>query len=368
MTIVFYIIFVFLMMVLGVTVFNILTAPKIDNGPRAREKPFVSVIIPARNEQDKIKICLKSITNQDYPNFEIIVVNDRSTDKTGDIVRQYSQEDKRVTLCRGKPLQQGWTGKNWACFQGTQCAKGDIYIFTDADNFFKSDAVSKTVGWMQKLNLDLISAFPQQICTSVAEKWVVPVVDMLVYSFLPLWLTYYSKFPSLAAANGQWLALTRNAYEKIGGHQAVRTQVVEDVELSRTTKKMQMKILTTAGTRAVMGRMYSNWRQVKDGFTKNAFGLVSYQTVPLFILLGLFFLAFVMPYILIFSPFFKTALLLVFMNLVIRTLLVFKYKHPLSASVVFHPIGIILYIYIALLSFIQYQKGHIVWKGRSVKY
>ncbi|MBN1999241.1 glycosyltransferase [candidate division KSB1 bacterium] len=368
MIIVFFITLFFLAMVISVTVFNAFTAPMIAKGPRPVNFSPVSIIIPARNEQNNIGSCLASLCAQAYPDLEIIVINDRSTDNTAQIVREFSEKDNRIKLYEGKPLAKGWTGKNWACFQGSEKAKGDIFIFTDADNFHMPDTVSKTVGWIQNRRLGLLSAFPQQICTTLTEKLVVPVIDMLVYSLLPLWLTFYSKYPSLAAANGQWLAITKNAYEKIGGHQAVRGQIVEDVEISRLAKKSDIKILTAAGTDSVMGRMYSNWHEVRDGFAKNAFGLVSYQTVPFFLLLGLFLLSFVLPYFLLFSPFVKISLLMITLNLLIRVILNIKYRHPFWASVVLHPVGILLFIYICLISFIHYQKGHILWKGRSVKY
>jgi len=368
MIIVFIISLFFLAIVISVTVINALTAPMIAKGPQPVNISPVSIIVPARNEQNNIGSCLASLCAQDYPDFEIIVINDRSTDGTAQIVENFAEQDSRIKLYEGMPLVRGWTGKNWACFQGSEKAKGDILIFTDSDNFYRPDTVSKTVGWLQNRQLGLLSAFPQQICTTWTQKLVVPVVDMLVYSLLPLWLTFYSKYPSLAAANGQWLAITRTAYEKIGGHKTVRGQIVEDVEISRLAKKSDIKILTAAGTNSVMGRMYSNWYEVRDGFAKNAFGLVSYQTVPFFLLLVLFLLSFVLPYFLLFSSFVKISLLIVILNVLIRAILIVKYRHPFWASIIFHPVGILLFIYIGLLSFIHYQKGHIIWKGRSVKY
>ena len=146
------------------------------------------------------------------------------------------------------------------------------------------NAIANTVAYMQQLKLGLLSAFPEKVTVTLAEKLVVPVVDMFVYAGLPLWLTYYSRFPSLAAASGLWIAFTRETYQQTGGHQAVSNQIVEDVELSRLAKKHRIKILTTAGTGIVTCRMYQSFNEVWDGFSKNLFGLVRYKTIPFFIL------------------------------------------------------------------------------------
>ena len=225
-----------------------------------------------------------------------------------------------------------------------------------------------TVAYMQKFALGLLSTFPEKVTGTLAEKLVVPVVDMFVYAGLPLWLTYFSRSPSLAAANGQWIALTHEAYHKIGGHTAVSDQIVEDVELSRLAKKKDVRILTTSGIGVCKCRMYHSFSEVWEGFSKNLFGLVCHKTIPFFIILSLLFAICVLPYVTIWFALQQTLhLVIIGMNIVIRAMLSLKYKHPFFISVVFHPIGILLTILIGINSFYQVKYGSLKWKGRQIK-
>ncbi len=364
---VFYFIYGFLAMVLVVTLYNAMTAPLIKHGPLPKKLVKVSILVPARNEEKNIGTCLSALCAQDYPDFEIIVLDDHSTDQTVQIVEQYIADDGRIRLLRGQKLPKGWTGKNWACHQLSEVAGGDILLFTDADNFYSQDAVRRTVGYMEKYNLQLLSAFPQQITKTWGEKMVVPIFDLFVYSFLPLWFTYYSRYPSLAAANGQWIAFTRAGYQQLGGHAAVKNQIVEDVAMSRKAKSLGLKILTTSGRDAVFGRMYHNFREVWYGFSKNAFGLMNFQTGPFFILLFFMLLAFFMPYLLLFyPPFLFSASIAVGLNVLIRIIVAIKYRQPLFFSAILHPVGVLLTVAVGLSSFYYYLIGDILWKDRPV--
>jgi chlorobactene glucosyltransferase len=363
----FYFINILLLIVLLVTVYNAFTAPILKKGTKPVYFPFVSVLIPARNEEQNITECLKSLMMQNYPNFEIIVLNDESTDLTSVIVNEIMETDYRIQMIQGKPLPPGWTGKNWACHQLSLQACGDVMIFTDADNRFGPEAVSHTVGWIQKLQLSLFSAFPQQITVTLAEKLVVPAIFMTVYCYLPLWLTYYSPFPSLAAANGQWIAFTRYAYEKLNGHSFVRDKIVEDIALCRLAKKKGMKILTASGIGEIWGRMYHNRMEVWEGFSKNVFGILSYKKISFILLLLLMFICYVLPFIVIaFKPFFYPALAAILINIMIRLILSFKYKQPLFTSIFLHPAAIMFSIMIGINSMVNHKKGKILWKDRIV--
>lgn len=329
--------------------------------------PSVSLLIPARNEENNITDCLEGLIAQNYNDFEIIVLDDHSEDRTAEIVKRFCELDSRVKLTEGKPLPEGWTGKNWACYQLSKKASGEILIFTDADNRHVPEAIANTVGWMQKLKLGLFSAFPQQFTVTLVEKLAVPVVDMFVYAFLPLWLTYYSRFSSISAANGQWIAFRRDAYQRVGGHSAVRDKIVEDVELSRLTKQKNIKILTSPGTEVVSGRMYHSLKETWQGFSKNLFGLMGYKTVPFFVILLVLLSVCVVPYFLVWiSPFSKLASIAIALNILLRFIMVIKYKHPFFTSIVLHPVSIIFISLIGLNSFLCFKRGSICWKGREI--
>ncbi len=352
---------------LTVTLFNALTAPMLKNADDCRNCPCVSVLIPARNEESNIGSCIQGFLAQKYDNFEIHVLDDQSMDLTGSIIEKFAKRYPKVQAIRGESLPSGWLGKNWACHQLSQHASGDILIFTDADNRPAPDAIANTVAYMEKFELGLLSAFPEKVTGTFAEKLVVPVIDMFVYAGLPLWLTYFSRFPSLAAASGLWIAFTREAYRQVGGHQAVSNQIVEDVELSRLAKKRGIKILTLAGTRLVRCRMYHSFSEVWSGFSKNLFGLVRYKTVPFFILTLVLFTICVLPYITVCSASLRPlSLAAISMNTVIRAVLALKYRHPFFTSVVLHPLGILTTLLIGINSFCQFKRGRLQWKGRQI--
>ncbi|MBN1541737.1 glycosyltransferase [candidate division KSB1 bacterium] len=367
MTLLSVIILAMLLVNLIIALFNALTAPLVKNGPKPAGFPLVSILIPARNEEQNIATCLGALQKQTYPSLQITVLDDQSRDQTSEIVRDFSASDKRIRLISGRPLPPGWTGKNWACHQLSEQSDGEILLFTDADNWTAPDAVSKTVGWMQRLDLALFSCFPQQITCTLGEKLVVPLFDLFVYTFLPLRLTYKSAFSSLAAANGQWIAFNRKAYRAIGGHSRLRNRVVEDVEFSRLAKRLGMKIITASGRDAVYGRMYHSWSQVWQGFSKNAFGLMGFQTAPFIAFLFLLFAMYVAPYIGLIldpaNPFFIAAVAL---NVLIRLIAAIKFKQPFFTSVLLHPIAVLATLAIGVHSLIRHRKGGIEWKGRSV--
>lgn len=368
MIILFWLSFALLSMVFFVALFNFFTAPRIARTLPLKSTPKVSVLIPARNEAKNIGRCLTGLQRQNYPDFEIIVLNDHSTDETAEIVQFYAKSDRRIKRMHGEKLPDGWFGKNWACHQLSKAASGDILIFTDADNHHAPFAVRNSVAWMQKLNLGLLSAFPQQKTVTLVEKLVVPVMDLFVYGTLPLWATYFARHYSLSAANGQWLAFTRESYDTLNGHQAVKNELVEDTELSRLAKRMGIKTLTAAGTNAVFCRMYHNADEVWNGFSKNFYGLTGYNNAAFFSVITSMVLAFILPYVLwIFPAVRELFLLLIAMNIAIRTLISLKYKHPFWVSVLLHPVAMGYALVIGLNSFYHIRKGTIQWKGREIK-
>lgn len=366
MTIIFYGIIGFLLGLLGITVYNVFSAPQLAKAPPVQSKPLVSVLIPARNEESNIKACLDGLCAQEYPSLEILVVDDDSTDATASTVRDVVERDGRAKLIRGKPLPPGWLGKNWACHQLSAQATGEIFIFVDADTRCAPSAVAHTVAWMIDKKAGMLSAFPRQVTETLPEKLVVPVVYLFLYSFLPLRLAYRSRSEIFAAANGQWIAFTREAYRRIGGHRAVRDQIVEDVELSRLAKRNGERIVLTCGTGDLFCRMYGSWKTVWEGFSKNAFGLVGFRGGALLGLMAVCFLAFIFPYVAIFiEPLARLAMLAVFLNIALRLILSLKYDQPL-VGVLLHPFAIAFAMLIGLNSYRWYKTGKIRWKGRNL--
>jgi len=331
-------------------------------------KPKVSVLVPARNEEKNIENCIRSITSFDYPNYEILILDDGSTDNTYNILEKYKPEYKNLKILKGEQKPENWLGKNWACYQLAMAAEGDILIFTDADNWHRNDAISATVEYMNAYNLDFLSAFPQQITKTLAEKIFVPVVDVIIYSFLILWTTLFMKSSIFAAANGQWIAVRRSAYIKIGGHTVVKSSIIEDIDLSREFKKNGFRALTTAGTDIVFGRMYHNFSEILNGFSKNMYYIFGGN---LFILIGIVFLLLLIgiyPYFSFFvvdSNFFP--ILSVSIIIIWRGILSLRYKSNLFLNIIFSPVSILFLIYIALNSYFRIKSGKVEWKGRKIE-
>jgi len=342
-------------------------------GPDLRKRypieryPKVSVLIPARDEEANIMQCLNSIQKQDYPNFEVLVLDDGSTDNTGTLIREFALEHPNFHYIPGEALPPGWTGKNWACHQLSTAATGQIFVFTDADNWYAPQALTHSVSWLKHYCLGMLSAFPQQTFQTLGERLVIPVVDLLVYTGLPLWLTYHATSPSLAAANGQWMVFTREAYEAIGGHAQVRGQIAEDTALARRAKQKSQRMLTMPGTEVVFGRMYESFAEIWRGFTKNLFSLMGNKTIPFFLTLVAVFGVAVVPYVLLLFPGLALiGLTGVILNVVIRLIVSVRFRHPVCLSGILHPLGVLLLLVIGLNSFIETKKNTISWKGREI--
>ena len=346
---------------------NSLFGPKLNKKIVPENYPKVSVLIPARNEEKNISNSLESMMEQDYPDMEIIVLDDSSTDSTSQIVSKLQQEDRRIRLIKGKELPEGWLGKNWACHQLAQEAKGEILIFTDADNFYKPYAVSNTVGRMQRHGLDFLSAFPQQVTVSFFERLIVPLIDMIIYSFFILWSSYYIKWNIFAAANGQWIAVKKEAYFSTGGHKKLRKKIVEDTAMSRLFKKNDYRTLTTAGTGVIFGRMYTSLDEIWQGLTKNLFSLMSGSVFGFIIFFTALTLSSILPYFFFLfdglQPYLIAALAL---NLLWRWVLCFNFRHTFFDTVVLHPVSILFLLAIWINSLIQSKFGIIKWKDREI--
>jgi len=346
---------------------NILFGPYLRSRVQLSHTPFVSIMIPARNEEANIARCLDSLLQQNYDKYEILVLDDNSEDRTGQIILHYVRKHTHIRYLEGMPLPEGWLGKNWACWQLSKHAGGEILIFVDADTWHANSAILATISWIEKYSLGLFSAFPRQILKTVPEKLVVPIIDIILYTLLPLWTTYAFKSPSLAAANGQWLAMTRDAYRKIGGHERVKDNVVEDVELARLAKTFKFKTIASAGTGMVFCRMYDSFNAIWRGLTKNLYGLTGKNVLVLFALLSIMILVYIVPYILlILGSNYPLIITILAILLVMRAMLAMAYRHPFIISVMFIPVTMIIGIIIAINSFFQSNWGSITWKDRKI--
>lgn len=274
------------------------------------ENPLVSIIIPARNEERNIKKCLNAILKQNYKNIEIIVCDDDSKDKTSQIVENYMKKDNRIKLVKINFLPEGWTGKNYACHKGFEISNGEYLIFTDADTVFTNNkTIEYAISKMKEKDLSLLSLIPKIEAISFWEKIFMPLWSFAFITFLPLKLLYSSRDKRLSFAIGPFLMFDRNFYEKMGGHERIKDEIVDDVYLARTTKENGGKIALLNGKDFIKVRFYNNFEEMKKGTIKSIFGAFFYSYKYMFLFLFGAFVIFLLPFvnflkaILISSPF-----------------------------------------------------------------
>jgi len=226
--------------------------------------PAVSIIIPARNEEVCLGDCLASLVTQSGVAFEIIVVDDQSTDRTRLIAKSFA----RVRVISAGPLPAGWTGKNNAVLAGVKEARGEWLLFTDADTVHLSGSLARALAEAKKNQAELLSYSPEQIVVTFAEKVVMPVIFAeLAAQYPPEKVRDQSS--GVVAANGQYILCRQDAYEAVGGHAVVADQILEDVALARAFRRAGYKVYFRYGADAVRARMYRSWSELREGWTKN---------------------------------------------------------------------------------------------------
>ncbi len=233
--------------------------------------PHVSILIPARNEEENIGALLAQLTALDYCALEIIVYNDHSTDRTEDIVNHWTAINSAVKIINGHTLPQGWLGKNYACHRLAQEATGTVLLFLDADVRVGKDLIKRSIVHLQKNELHLLSIFPKQIVTSIGEKVSVPLLNWILLSLLPLFLIQKLKSGVFSAANGQFMMFNAAKYKAIWPHEKYKSNGVEDMAIMRLFQKEKLGSDILLGDDDISCRMYDGLDTAIDGFTKSIF-------------------------------------------------------------------------------------------------
>jgi cellulose synthase/poly-beta-1,6-N-acetylglucosamine synthase-like glycosyltransferase len=193
----------------------------------AAGRPKVSVILPARNEEKYIARCLDTLLAQDYSNFEVIAINDNSTDRTGEIIQSYAARDSRIVYVSTPAKPEGWAGKNWACHQGYKKASGEYLFFTDADTEHAPNVMSLAVGHMLSESLDALTAIPRLLCNDFWTKVTLPGLSTFLHTrFSPLRVNDPKQ--KTGYFFGSFFVITKKTYEAVGTHEGVRQELVED--------------------------------------------------------------------------------------------------------------------------------------------
>jgi len=355
-------IFGFTILQLLVVLANVIFEPKLPKG-HLKENILISVLIPARNEEDNIGNVLNDLITQDYRNIEVIIFNDQSTDQTTEIVRKYISLDSRIHLIESTGLPAGWLGKNYACHSLSEYAKGEYFLFIDADVRMSGDIIMSAVAYAKRYQLSLLSIFPQQIIKSMGEKATVPNMNYILLSLLPLILVRKSKKPSFAAANGQFMLLSAEIYKSLTPHKKMRDNKVEDIAIARYFKENQLNVACLVGNETIKCRMYTNFNDAVKGFSKNVVAFFGNS----FAMAVLFWITITFGFVAIFLAFpVSIFLFYIFIYLFIR-FFISRISHQSMFDNLFFLIPQLLscglFIYNAFLNkFIKEYE----WKGRSI--
>jgi len=235
-----------------------------------RSGPLVSIIIPARNESGSIATVIRSIQQSTYQPFELLVVDDRSTDDTAAVVSSFTS-DARIRLITGQELPQGWYGKPWACLQGYQASRGDLILFTDADTRHGPELLERSVGALLQERAALVTVSPRQLCVTFWERIVMPQIwFLLALRYTPRGVNQARRARDVIA-NGQFILTTRDAYETAGTHAIVRHEVAEDLALAQTYVRAGLKLHFAFAERLMETRMYQGLAHLIEGWSKNIY-------------------------------------------------------------------------------------------------
>jgi chlorobactene glucosyltransferase len=245
---------------------DILVAP----APPPPNPPLISVCIPARNEERNIRACVEAVLKQDYPNLEVIVLDDRSTDATLRILTDLAARDSRLRPISGSDLPPGWAGKPHALHQASALARGEWLCFIDADTFLEPSALSSTYAKALETDADLFTIMTFQVLGSFWEKTVMPLVmTALSVGFSPRKVNDPKRRDAIA--NGQFILIKRSVYDAIGGHASVKDSIVEDKAISQQVKWNGYRLVVADGMKVARTRMYTSLPEMWEGWTKNIY-------------------------------------------------------------------------------------------------
>ena len=333
----------------------------------ASPQPTVSVIVPARNEEACLGACLQSLVSQDGVASEIIVVDDHSTDRTRQIASSFSSASLRVI--EAGPLPAGWTGKNNAVTAGSRVACGEWLLFTDADTIHLPGSLTRSLEEAKRRGAALLSYSPKQVVKGFWEKALMPVIFAeLAASFRPSQVS--DPRSSAAAANGQYILITREAYAAVGGHAAIAASLLEDVALARAVKRSGRKIFFRYGGDAVQTRMYRTFAQLHEGWTKNL-ALLFPSPVRLAALRALEFVLIAASFAIAVATALRghrqPALMAAMLGAVLYAVFLARIRraHFSWNANILALFGLPLFSYLLLRSKREHASGKVHWKGRS---
>ena len=345
--------------------------PRLRDSAAAGDGPNVSLLIPARNEAAVIGPTVAGLLCQSYPHFELLLLDDYSEDGTASVAKAGAEGDSRMQILQGRPIPSEWLAKSWACQQLAAQACGEILVFTDADVRWRRGALAALLCEFERSGADMLAIMPTQKSVSWAERLCVPLMALDIHAYLPVVAVHHAPYSLLAAANGQCIAFSRAAYDRVGGHASVRDNILEDVGLARRVKRLGLRLRMAEADGLISCRMYHDWRSVREGYAKNILAGFGGAT-------GLFagtlfhWLVFLAPWALLGLGFAggavpghpQWALLLICTGILVRALSALRTGQRVGDALLL-PVSVLLMTCIAAQSlWWHWRHGGPLWKGR----
>jgi hypothetical protein len=330
-----------------------------------------SVLVPARNEEASIAACVEAVLASRGVELEVIVLDDHSTDRTAEVVREIAAKDPRVRLESAPELPDGWCGKQHACFAMSRIARHPLLTFLDADVRLTLDALARLAAFRERVGAALVSGFPRQETGTLLEKLVIPLINWLLVDYLPMVGMRLSRWTAFGAGCGQWFLTDRDSYAAVGGHAAVKASLHDGLTLPRAYRRAGFRTDVCDATGLAACRMYSDAAGVWFGLAKNAReGMASAGQLPVWtLLLGA---GHVLPPVLLAASFLAgdPAAVLVAgaacaLSLGLRLATAVWFRASLLGAVL-HPLGVLLLLAIQWFAAYRALVGRPVgWKGRA---
>jgi len=334
----------------------------------------VSIIVPARNEEDSIKNCVDSLRGLDYPEKEVIVVDGDSTDGTREILASY----RDVKVIEDPSLPKGWVVKNWACHTGYENSKGELLLFTDGDTVHAPESLKSSVRYLSENDLDMFTLIPRVVTEGFWENALLPLVFQAIFFLTGGDRANYPRSHRFMA-NGQYILIRRSAYEKIGGHEALRSRIDEDYRMAQAVKSAGLRLRIVFAPEFMETRMYKSFRELWEGWSKNFFAGANYRIGWFLVGMGLIFTFLLTPFLLLFYGIFAwlwegsyvplTVGLLIVGVLTVRTVFMYARWHYKSQYALALILSVTIFLAIMVNSMIGYTTGRgVTWKGRNYRY
>lgn len=354
--------FFFLILRFTVTLFNFISNPKLHRVAKAYDDK-VSILIPARDEEYNILNLLRSINAQDYENYEVIILDDNSSDHTYKICTDFAADHPRFKIIKGDELPPDWLGKNYACHQLAKHANCDFLLFLDADEKIYDGLINSAIHRMYLRKLSLLSLFANQDMRSIGELAVVPLMHYILLSLLPVQLVYLIKNYTVAAASGQFMLFDAATYHENQWHKQAKDEVVEDVSIMKLVKANKYNGEVLLANDMVNCRMYKNYIGAVNGFSKNFLAAFNYSVMGFLIYIVLVIGG---PMMIMTTLNFPMIFLMIGLIILMRIMISLTAKQSTFYNIVLHPVQMFNLTLIAFAAIQKHLTKTNVWKGRRI--